>query len=1055
MKPLWIGVVCSLFFQPDPAFVRSATIRLYNSTPCVDSGLVEVPVGSLATPGEIDWSHARLMHDGHEVPFAIREGRPHWKALFTAPIVQPRAEDLLVFGCAIPPGVWMELEVAPDRERQHSVLSRDGGRFVVSYPNLRVVIEEATGRLTELTAHHDSMLKEAMSIDSFKLQGGERPVERPLTPRVTLASSSSSEAMTEINFLLALSDVCQIGLTYRIHAFGLVEILGDERPWQGTSPWIDHRVKYAVKLMGEQQTLPYMLNWAPAFGFSDYNASVKFVATIHRASRAAAVEIGEETVNGRRWNRRLYFLPAENSQRAEHIAELADKGFVVETRPVCEALHNRHVVVIHGVEGKAAADILVQSLGRAGIAARDAKEAVSGEFPLQLQLSDDSQMPTISGDGFCVQRRLRGEGVRVTGRTRFGLTQAAVRIAEHLKAKSKETGIPLIASNPAADLRAGGFGGTSHEVDFPYGSEAEWREVLNNMADGGMNVMTALGMWSNWKMPIAYKYFPELRADPAKGYDEVSGAPFNESEGYRERALRLMDFLHRRGVKVWLWAPIGAVPTTYAECYPDAMSALDKRAPCYTHPKYRRFLDAFLRELLETYPIDGLVMIRDDNGGICRCARCEAYVANSPTHDAAWQQYLVLHERLRSMGFKGDIAVYPYYDLYRPSLDPLLPEDMIVVGHGSGAGVLVRQYGRLGPMGDTWLDNVFANFRPPTAARMKRLLADRGSFWIGGAYEAQELPWEAAGYFGWTPTNTVSSFRYQWGVREFGEQDALKYLDLTDAYERLWDLYNLPLLPENWVKLTAAEQDRVAEQGRLQNAVLRQRLAALRGGGAPKKGTWFRHVELYSDYFDYVLRRMEIFSQMLALVRQHREILTAAQRLNEEDRRQLVAMQKEACRLAADYDREAVRAPGMMIAATRNAGLTRLFVTDFTSSFARADSALDIKQFAGSIALTADQMVAGKSFVLRVHLRNKGVYAWQPEPGQRLQLRLSGDAGRLGLPTQWDYAGEWTVFGDQRELELRGVVPQLAGKAIVTATLVSPFGLGIPVAQQTIKVQWE
>ena len=82
-------------------------------------------------------------------------------------------------------------------------------------------------------------------------------------------------------------------------------------------------------------------------------------------------------------------------------------------------------------------------------------------------------------------------------------------------------------------------------------------------------------------------------------------------------------------------------------------------------------------------------------------------------------------------------------------------------------------------------------------------------------------------------------------------------------------------------------------------------------------------------------------------------------------------------------------------------------------------------------------------------------HAWQPEPGQRLQLRLSGDAAPLGLPAQWDYAGEWTVFGDQRELELRGVAPQLAGKAIVTVTLVSPFGSEIPGAQQTIKVQWE
>jgi hypothetical protein len=548
----------------------------------------------------------------------------------------------------------------------------------------------------------------------------------------------------------------------------------------------------------------------------------------------------------------------------------------------------------------------------------------------------------------------------------------------------------LIASNPAADLRAGGFGGTAHEVDFPYASEAQWRAVLNNMADSGMNVMTDLGMWSNWKMPIAYKYLPELYANVAKGYDEVSGTPLAEIETHRKRALRLLDFLHRRGVKVWLWMPIGAVPTTYAECYPDAMSPTDKRAPCYTHPKYQRFLDAFLRELLETYPIDGLVMIRDDNGRLCRCAKCEAYVANSPTHDAAWQQYLLLHQRLRSLGFKGDVAVYPYYDFYRPALDPLLPADLIVVGHGSGAGVLARQYDRLGPMGDTWLDNVLANFRPPTAARIKRLLADRGCFWIGGAYEAQELPWEAVGYFGWTPTNTVNSFRYQWGVREFGKQDALKYVELSDAYERLWDLYNLPLLPENWVKLTAAEQDRVAEEGRRQNAVLRKRLAALRGsGGAPKHDAWFSHLDLYSVYFDYALRRLEIFSRMLALVRLHREIITTGDRLNVEDRRQLVAMQKKACRLAADYDRQAARVPGIMIAATRNAGLTGLFFIDFTSSFTRADAALDIKQFAGSMTLTTNRMVAGKPFVLRVLLKNKGVCAWQPEPGQRLQLRLA------------------------------------------------------------------
>jgi hypothetical protein len=31
VKPLWIGVLCSLLFQPDPAIVQSATIRLSRS----------------------------------------------------------------------------------------------------------------------------------------------------------------------------------------------------------------------------------------------------------------------------------------------------------------------------------------------------------------------------------------------------------------------------------------------------------------------------------------------------------------------------------------------------------------------------------------------------------------------------------------------------------------------------------------------------------------------------------------------------------------------------------------------------------------------------------------------------------------------------------------------------------------------------------------------------------------------------------------------------------------------------------------------------------------
>ena len=42
----------------------------------------------------------------------------------------------------------------------------------------------------------------------------------------------------------------------------------------------------------------------------------------------------------------------------------------------------------------------------------------------------------------------------------------------------------------------------------------------------GMNKIACLGMWGNWKMPVGYKYMPELRSDAPEAYDESSGAKF-------------------------------------------------------------------------------------------------------------------------------------------------------------------------------------------------------------------------------------------------------------------------------------------------------------------------------------------------------------------------------------------------------------------------------------------------------------------------------------------------------------------------------------------------
>ncbi len=232
-------------------------------------------------------------------------------------------------------------------------------------------------------------------------------------------------------------------------------------------------------------------------------------------------------------------------------------------------------------------------------------------------------------------------------------------------------------------------------MDFPYGSEDEWKRVLQNLLDSGMNYFACLGMWGNWKMPVKFSYMPELRSDDPTAYDESSGAKFSEVDEHREKALRLTQFLHERGGRVWLWIPIGCVPTTFAQGFQDAMApepdgGRSAKIPCFTHPDYARYLDAFFKELLETYPIDGLVLIRDDNGGLCTCERCKNYVANSRTKSAAWEQYLVIYDLLRKKGFKGDIAVYAYFDGYRPELEPLLPKDIYVVGHGGEPAVLTQ-----------------------------------------------------------------------------------------------------------------------------------------------------------------------------------------------------------------------------------------------------------------------------------------------------------------------------------------------------------------------------
>ena len=891
-----------------------ATIRLYNPTGWTGPTTVEIPTGHLATPGLVNWANVRLLRVGQEIPFAIREGRAHWKAQLTAPVTEPRAEDLLILSVALPQGAWTQLELVSGQPAAVSPLQRDGDFWIVRYGDLTVNIDAVTGMLRQLQAGDASLLKGPLQLKLYTVgtgvigQTGSMGVgyDNPSVTVATgtlqgavparLASSSSNGAMTELNFVMEPAKGPALALTYRIHASGLVEIWSDERPWTQTSPWVGYSVNYSLQPTGQQELLPYLQNRAPFYGFKDYWAAVKFSGSIYRTTDRAMLEVGEETINGRRWNRQYYLAPpkakaavkpgrwlkyaaesgggelngggapyvlagwdgaagqeaakrrlvaqairnsspeetSEDPAQLAELVKLATEGVIVQVDPLSTPLAAGPVTVHCADDGTTIGQQLVDALNQAGLAATLlAGGAEPSSQCLDLNLLADPQAQGIAGDGFAIRPRGAGlDGATLTAGTHFGLIQAVLRIKDYWSRQAVGTGrvvVPLIASNPAVDLRAGGFGGGSQETDFPYASDREWQQAVDGMIHSGMNVMTCLGMWSNWKMPVSYKYMPELFSNAPGAYDEVTGSYFANFEQDRARGLKLLRYLHERGVKVWLWVPVGAVPTTFAQLYPASMTPDNNKVPRVMDAQYRAYLNAFFKEMIETYPVDGFIMIRDDNGGIDSTPAYQQYLAQSRTKDPVWEQYLILYDLLHGLGFQGALAVYPYNDMYAPRLDPLLPPDLIIGGHGSGLATLSRNYEVVGPMGDTWLDNLYASFRVPPATRMKRLLADRGSYWIGGAYTGSEMPWEAVGAFGWQPTATVNTFRYNWGWRKFGsEQTALTYTALSAAGEHLWDIFDLQLLPNTWLNvLTAGQRSEVAQDGQATLTAYRDRLGEL------------------------------------------------------------------------------------------------------------------------------------------------------------------------------------------------------------------------------------
>ena len=1028
-----------------------AEISLYNPTAYAGPIMAEVPIGRIAAPSVVNWRKVHLTDGSKEIPFSIREGRAHWNAALKASDAPVRAEDILVLSCKVAPNTWKRIQVHPGHRPSKSAISRIKKTVTVSYPNVRLVVDDNTGALLHFKALGEEMLEASFLPTVHKLGGKGYELQGEFGPgyqaasvvteageavpaRARMVSKSSTASMTELNYVIEPAEGPSLALTYRLHSFGLLEIAVDERPWQGKSPWLDHIARTQLSLRGAARSLPLLEGRPPLYGFKDYSSSTRLISSLHQTTKAGLLQMGDGTINSRRFFRQLFVIKA--GEKMDDLVEIANEGLVVDIKPAHKLIKGAAIVDASPQSPLPAAKLIRDALKSAGVDV--VEQAGSGSIlRVDLGIAEGSEANGLSGDGFSVTTDPKG-GVKVRARTRLGLYLAARAIARHLHRLGGDGGVPLVARNPVVDLRAGGFGGGPQEVDFPYGTEKDWQQVFDNLLDSGMNVFTCLGMWGNWKMPISYKHMAELRSSDPNAYDESSGTRFSEIDAKREHGLRLARYLQERGADVWLWIPIGCVPTTFAERFPEAMAPGSSKTPCFTHPQYTKYVDAYLRELVETYSIQGLVLIRDDNGGICTCDRCKDYIAKSRTKSQVWEQSLIIYDRLRALDFSGTVAVYPYFDTYQPAIDPLLPEDLCVLGHGSGTALLTRSYKHIGPMGDTWLDNLYGNFRLASTPRMRRLLCDRGSFWIGGAYCGTELPWEAIGYFGWEPTATANSFRHDWGLREMSKDGALPFLRLNERYDHLWDLMEMPMIPAGWMKMPVEERRQVVKDAESTVEQFRSRLTELkRTAPVERHSEWFKHMELYTAYFEYHLYRLDKLAAIQDLVHKNKDALNSPGGLPSDVRNTILKDYSDIYAWAGKYDVLMKQATARMLVDSRH--MTSPYKELMAGYDQYLESTLDIRQFAGSASMeTVPQpLQAGQPFVLKIDLHNQGICPWVV--GATHRLELFGAAEKLGLPASWEFEGESIAPGDHRIIEFRGTAPVEPGEGEVSMGFLSPF----------------
>jgi hypothetical protein len=353
---------------------------------------------------------------------------------------------------------------------------------------------------------------------------------------------------------------------------------------------------------------------------------------------------------------------------------------------------------------------------------------------------------------------------------------------------------------------------------------------------------------------------------------------------------------------------------------------------------------------------------------------------------------------------------------------------------------------------------------------MRRLLSDRGSFWIGGAYCGTELPWESVGRFGFEPTATPNTLRFEWGTRTFGREHGMEFVRVSQAYEQLWEINARYLLPRTWMRMSAEERKSALQEGTEAAQALRERFAELKKQAAsPANTRWFAHLDLFVPFIEYHLHRIDLFAKISDLVLAHQPALQRGEPLPDEVRSTVLAMYKEIYGWAAKYDEVMKKAPEGML--THCKWMTSPY-KEWMAGYDWLEPHLKIKQFAGTMRIQAEQeparsgqplketsppgarvtLAAGQRFTLTITLQNLGACPWIPNVGH--QFKLSDAAVQLGLPSTWEYEGEWVAPGDTRVITLRGIAPATPGTASLRATFLTPFRVPTPFVTSEATFVW-